>query len=114
MLNGQIGDAAPCVETSGGHDGICWAYGHAGTAFAAGVFDRVFIDGQWGIGINLAEKKPRTRLFVEKQSVLTNPTKARFFAQRLFQNRSRIGKGAEGEPWCGVGQGQVNLVGELG
>ena len=92
--NVTLFNAAAGIETAGRHNGIGRADGHAGTAFAAGVFDLDFINRQWRVGENLTQKKPRACLFVEQQGVLAYPAKPGISCQGFFQNRRAVYKGA--------------------
>ena len=66
-------------------------------------------DGQWQIGVELAEEEPGARLRVDQIGVLADPAETRLLGQRLFQHRRRVDEDAVAEGADGRG----DAVGEL-
>jgi len=93
-FDGEIGNAAPRVERVGGDNGLRRAdvdTGLAGSAVAG--CGRVHRQRQ--IGVDLAEKKPRSVLAVQEQGVFAAPAEAGLAGECHFQHRRAVGEDAE-------------------
>jgi hypothetical protein len=60
---------------------------------AAVIFGRA-VDLKGQVGVQLANKEPGTRLFVNQVGMLADPAEPGFLCQGLFQYRCAVGKGA--------------------
>jgi hypothetical protein len=92
-LDGQVGNAAACVELVGRHDCSRRAGVETGAARSA-----VRADGrrdrQWQIGVDLAQKKERSRVAGEQQGVFPTPAQPCLRCQRDLEHRSAVGEDA--------------------
>ena len=111
MFNGQVGDAAPCIEPVRRDDGLGRADVDAGAAAATGTVAA----GQTGAGrqrdvdIDFTQKKHRTRVPVQHQRVLAAPALAAARGQLGLQHRCRIGEHAVAERAYALG----DLIGQF-
>ena len=83
MFDGEIGNASPSIKALWRDDGIGRAHRHASAAFSAVILDNSIVYGQWSVGINFAEKKPRPGILIEQQRVFANPAES-IFPPTLF------------------------------
>jgi hypothetical protein len=91
VLDGEIGDAAPGVETVGRDDGGSGADVDAGLAGAAVVGFRC-VDRQGQVGIDFAEEKPRAMVAAQQQGVFAAPAEPALAGEFDFHNRRTVGE----------------------
>ncbi len=93
MLDGQVGDAAACIELIGTNEGVRRADIEAGPAAAAVIARRfAFVRRQRQIGVNLAEQEAGPGLAVEQQRVLADPAEPGVARHRTLQRRCTVGE----------------------
>src|SRR5258708_2416655 len=92
----QIRDTAPRVEFVGRDNRLRRTNLYTFDTGAAMIAGRR-IDRQRQVDVKLAEKKPRTRIFVDQIGVLADPAEARIARERLLQHRRGVDEGAIAE-----------------
>src|SRR4051812_36043888 len=95
VLDGEIRDAAPCIELVRRNDGLRWTDVDAAVAGAAVLICR-YVGRQRQVGVHLAEEEPRSGA-VQKQRVLAAPADARAGSELDLHHRRRIGEHAVAE-----------------
>ena len=98
MLDGEVRDAAPCIQPVRRNDGLRRADVDAGGATAAMRRDRL-ARRQGQVDINFAEEKHRSGFTVQQQRVLAAPALPASGGQLGLQHRGRVGEDAVTEPF---------------
>jgi len=89
----QVRNAAPRIDTIGADDRLSGADIDATRAGATMRRGRL-IQRQRQVGVEFAEKKPRTGVAIEQIAVFADPAEARISRQRFFHDRRRVDKRA--------------------
>src|SRR5208283_2271855 len=94
QFNGQVRNAAPCIQNIRLHQRACRASVQTLPATSAKIPRRRFTPRQRRRQLqrsdNRTQKKPRSPLLIQQQRVLSQPTQSRIFREYPFRNRPRV------------------------
>src|SRR5690606_15359218 len=96
QLDGEIGNAASCIEFVGTDNRTRRAHIDTRAASSAMRLLRL-VDRELDVGVELAQEKPGPGAPIEQVRVLADPPEARFFRDRLLQYRRAVDEDAIAE-----------------